>query len=398
MERFSNVNPWWYSERWKDRHLAEWESQKVRWRPSWIDEVSLEPFSLNFVYGPRQTGKTTGLKILIKELIERGRDPQSIFYLDLDYVASFREFREILEDYVREKRKRGLNGAVLILDEVTSVRDWWKIVKFYVDQGELLKDVVIVSGSSSLGVVKAVERFPGRTGKGKEVLVLPLSFPEYVRVKNHEPGEALGDPHLIFALFEEYKARGGFPKSINGHPDAEEAVVKGLASEVYKAGKSLRHVQDVLGSVMDKIPSPFSYNAIASDVGVSHLTVQEYLEFLEDVFVLKLAFLKAGNVVQTRREKKAFFRDPFLYRALASWLNREVNEDALLEHVVQEHLYRAFGEVYYFKNDHEIDAIAGGLKVEVKKRRPHRAYHKGVEVLSEEEVPGFLLRLWTGKA
>jgi hypothetical protein len=37
-------------------------------------------------------------------------------------------------------------------------------------------------------------------------------------------------------------------------------------------------------------------------------------------------------------------------------------------------------------------AISGKLKVEVKKRRPHRRY-KGITVLSGEDIPSFLLSL-----
>jgi predicted AAA+ superfamily ATPase len=48
----------------------------------------LNPFSLNFVYGVRQVGKTTGLKLLIRDLIRSGKtDPKSVFYRDLDYLV-----------------------------------------------------------------------------------------------------------------------------------------------------------------------------------------------------------------------------------------------------------------------------------------------------------------------
>ncbi|BBG23673.1 hypothetical protein [Sulfuracidifex tepidarius] len=52
MEEFSDLNPWWYSRDWRDS-LIRWESQKIKWRLSWIDEVSMKPFSLNFVYGAK---------------------------------------------------------------------------------------------------------------------------------------------------------------------------------------------------------------------------------------------------------------------------------------------------------------------------------------------------------
>jgi len=59
MERF---NPWWFNE--EDLTYVEWKSSKIKWRPHKIDLLSMEPFSLNFVVGPRQVGKTTLIKIL----------------------------------------------------------------------------------------------------------------------------------------------------------------------------------------------------------------------------------------------------------------------------------------------------------------------------------------------
>ena len=35
---------------------------KIKWVPEIINDVSLEPFSLNFIFGPRQVGKTTLIK------------------------------------------------------------------------------------------------------------------------------------------------------------------------------------------------------------------------------------------------------------------------------------------------------------------------------------------------
>lgn len=61
--------------------------------------------------------------------------------------------------------------------------------------------------------------------------------------------------------------------------------------------------------------------------------------------------------------------------------------------MVQEHLLRRFGAVYYLRNSHEVDVIAGGLKVEVKAGKPHRMYPKGVILLEREDIPLFLAQL-----
>ncbi|MCD6478509.1 MAG: ATP-binding protein, partial [Candidatus Diapherotrites archaeon] len=67
------MNPWWECRDWegRDKQLVESNSMKIRWIPDWLKRISLKPFSLNFLVGPRQVGKTTGIKLMIKKLAEK---------------------------------------------------------------------------------------------------------------------------------------------------------------------------------------------------------------------------------------------------------------------------------------------------------------------------------------
>jgi len=62
----------------------------------------------------------------------------------------------------------------------------------------------------------------------------------------------------------------------------------------------------------------------------------------------------------------------------------------LYEWIVQSHLKRRFGEVYYYRNNYEIDAIAGNLKIWIKSKRAHKNYPKDVITLYENNLPLFL--------
>ncbi|WP_238699169.1 MULTISPECIES: hypothetical protein [Sulfolobaceae] len=68
-----DYNPWWIS---KDRIndldiYRKFEESDVKWIPDVIDKVSLFPYSLNFILGPRQVGKSTALILLVKKLLEK---------------------------------------------------------------------------------------------------------------------------------------------------------------------------------------------------------------------------------------------------------------------------------------------------------------------------------------
>lgn len=384
------MNPWWFSPDWeeRDKHLRQWLNERVRWVPGWIWELGLDPPALNFVYGPRQTGKTTGLKLLIRELLRRA-EPDSVAYLDLDIVLSPAELRRAFEYVVGRAARRGARRLYLLLDEVTSVKGWWRVLKYYVDAGVLDKAVVVATGSSTVGLLKTPERFPGRRGGGRDVVVLPLDFPAYVEIH----GADVGEPAVISQLFEEYLETGGFPKAVNKHPDAADAIRDAVVSEAYRHGRSPQLLKDILGAVLEKIPSPMSYHAVAQEVGISHNTVREYVEFLADIYAVGVAYLLSGGRPQPRREKKIFFRDPLLYRVVAQWTSRGVDEAALLEQVVQEHLFRKYGQVYYYRNKAEIDVVAGPYKIEVKSSRPRRGYPRDVMVLTRDSAPKFLLQL-----
>ena len=59
--------------------------------PGIINEISLKPFSLNFLYGLRQVGKTVAVKLLIKKLLDDGREEKSVFYFRCDSISGMRK-------------------------------------------------------------------------------------------------------------------------------------------------------------------------------------------------------------------------------------------------------------------------------------------------------------------
>ncbi len=63
------LNPWWRGRLEEDPHLARWAESPVRWVPSFVYEVELEPYALHFLFGPRQVGKTTAPSLLVKRLV-----------------------------------------------------------------------------------------------------------------------------------------------------------------------------------------------------------------------------------------------------------------------------------------------------------------------------------------
>ncbi len=384
------LNPWWEYKNWekRDKHIREFNSMKIRWLPKWLGQISLEPFSLNFVIGPRQVGKTTGLKLLIKKLLSTVETPFQVLYLDLELFTDLKEFRDALVYYFKLRESEKTRKAFIVLDEVSNLDGWYRVVKGFIDLGEFERDVIIATGSSSINVLKHAESFAGRRGKGRDVFALPLSFPEFVEVL----GLNVKKEYEIREAFEKYAKTGGFPKPIN-EIFSEDEFIKAFERELKKVDKSVEVAKKIISTLLDMVPSALSYHSIAQKIGISHKTVESYIEVFEDLFLARVIYYKSHEVV-FRKEKKIMLRDPFIARAFALWTGKEVRKDFLYEWIVQEHLLRKFGEIYYYRNRYEIDCIAGDLKVEVKAGKPHRKYPRGVKILDEEELPEFLLELF----
>ena len=175
----------------------------------------LKPFALNFLFGPRQVGKSTALKLLVKELIESGRDPRSIFYCQCDMISDHRELFQTLRNIAELKERWGVDNAVVILDEATYPREWYRALKYAVDVGMFRNDVIYVSGSVSMYAKREVETFPGRRGHGVDVVMHPLSFGKFAELLGipRDADPAAWRDRLMKAM-EIYLQCGGFPRAV----------------------------------------------------------------------------------------------------------------------------------------------------------------------------------------
>ena len=71
-----------------------------------------------------------------------------------------RELFQTLRNIADLKEKWKVDNAVVILDETTYPREWYRALKYAVDIGMFRNDVIYVSGSVSMYAKKEVETFP----------------------------------------------------------------------------------------------------------------------------------------------------------------------------------------------------------------------------------------------
>ena len=141
IEILSRQNPWWIKKEAieNDEDIRKWKAGR-RWLPSLLKKLSLKPFSLNFIFGPRQVGKTTLLKLLIKKLLEEGIDGKRIFYFRCDKLSNFKELDEIIKTYLEFRESEKIESSFILLDEITFPAEWFRTIKFYIDSGDFKRE------------------------------------------------------------------------------------------------------------------------------------------------------------------------------------------------------------------------------------------------------------------
>ena len=376
-------------------------------------KIKVEPERVYILRGPRQVGKTTLLKLILKKLLEKGVSPLRTFYfaLDIGGIREEEQLFDLLVTYIDFASTSVEKPFFIFLDEATYTRDWALGFKRAFDLGVVRDCFVIITGSSSLELKKGGERLPGRRGLAAhetDLQMLPITFREFLKNVAPEvplPEVKLSSPALFKAameisyyskelknLFKKYLLSGGFPLSINDllkngaiSPASYYTYLQALLGDLTKAGKREGYLKELIYTIVEKRMEPLDAHLISQLTSIgSHNTVSSYIEVLEALFVLTTIY-HAKNLTDPRpsfrRRRKFYFSDPFLFHTLASWAEgysdsffyslQAIEGDfagKLVENTIGAHLKRK-DEVFYWRGKKgELDFIFGRkpLFIEVK--------------------------------
>jgi len=316
--RFDLLNPWRVGRKWSSPWVPRECTRELQ---SWIDEPEVL-----VVLGARQVGKTSIVLQLVDWLLHvRKVPPEDIFFFNLDQ-SGFSEFLVDQAAVLQFLKATGDRVRYLFIDEVQRLERPGLLVKGLHDLGLPLK--IVLTGSSSLDIrAKTGEPLTGR----KQVFrVAPFTFREFVDASGFacpDAGEPRGawNPYLpdLKRLVEEYVTWGGYP-----------AVV--LSGET---DKKLRRLDEIFSSYLDKDVAGFlgvrnlsafrrlvvllgaqqggsvNVQELSSTLGISHETVNTYIDHLEQTFVLARVTPWSTNPrTELSRMPKLYFADSGLRR------------------------------------------------------------------------------------
>lgn len=248
------------------------------------------------IYGPRQVGKTTLVKLILSKTDFRARaiDADELFFRDALASQDARRLRDLVEGY-----------DVLFVDEAQRVPDVGINLKIIVDQIPGVR--VIVTGSSSLDLAgKIREPLTGRT----------WTFNLYP-IAQCELSAQWSKADLQYQLPERL-IYGSYPEVffLSGERARRDYLSEITASYLYKdilAMSGIRNsdkLRKLLKLLAFQIGHQVSLNELAAKLQLSRATVSSYIDLLEQSFVLfRLQGFSRNLRKEVTKQDKIFFWD-----------------------------------------------------------------------------------------
>jgi len=256
-----------------------------------IDE-KLSPKKAIIVSGPRQVGKTTLIKSILKD--------KTHLSLNGDDMSA----RAVLATAEKEKLKTVIGKhKYVFIDEAQQIDNIGISAKIILDE---LQDVnLILSGSSSFDLNNAIQE--PLTGRKWEYELYPISWKEYEEHHGYFEAHQKLEENLIFGLY---------PDVLNNSGDEVEVLSNLVSSYLYKDILALANLRKP--EVLDKlvlalalqIGNEVDYRELSTLIGIDKNTVIKYIDVLEKAFVIfKLPAYSKNIRNEIKKSKKIYFFD-----------------------------------------------------------------------------------------
>ena len=316
---------------------------------------------IKVITGMRRVGKSCILRLIIKNIKERGVKNDRILYINKELLAyDFIQNYKDLNEYVKKKFKSLHDRKYLFVDEIQEIHEWEKAVNSFLAEDDF--DIYITGSNARLLSSDIASLISGRY---IEVPVFTLSFEEFLLFR----GEKKGDTDSEFST---YLWAGGFPAV--HHFDFDQEVVYQYVSSLYNTillkdvikRNNVRNVnllENVTRYLFDNVGNISSAKRVSDfiksqkmRVGVE--TVQNYIAYIVSTFALHKVpryDIKGKRLLELY--EKYYLGDIALRHALLGY--REGDISGVLENIVYLELKRRGYNVFVGKFENkEIDFIA----------------------------------------
>ncbi|MFA6495456.1 MAG: ATP-binding protein [Candidatus Paceibacterota bacterium] len=341
--------------------------------------------------GMRRTGKTTIIKQLLSEIPSENK-----IYFDFENIADRELFSQKNYDnvlFALSARGLDVKSKLFIgIDEIQLVPNIPSVIKYLHDHYDIK---FLVTGSSSYYLKNLFSE--SLSGRKKIFELFPLDFGEFLVFKGvfhsernfFESSFSSSEYERLQTLYEEFVRFGGFPEVALA---AEESRKKDLLTDILSSYINVDIAtladfrrKDIVYSLMQmlasRVGSRLDYAKLARNIGISPVTVKNYVDFFEQTYFLsRVPIFSRSPDKAIVKAKKLYFSDNGILNTLA-----EVSGGAQFENAVFTEL-RHHGKIQYYalKNGREVDFIVDGKTAFEIKETPAENDLKSLRSLSEK--------------
>ncbi len=348
LSRFKNFDP----------HLKRISNVPFVYRSPLLGEENFHSSGIYLITGGRQVGKTTFLKQFIVKLVEeRDIRPENILFITGKIIDDHHILRRIISQFYENITSHGY----LFVDEINYIRDWDKSIKYLSDAGFFEDISVILTGSDSQVIRTSMKRFAGRRGASDRVDFdfHPLSFKDFVclirkdlkplcdSIVAHPLNSVLtgyeNEHNKLTGLLYKYLIHGGYLPAINEYhlnktisKSVMNIYIHWIIGDILKYNKSENYLFEILKGIKSTYNSQISWNSLSKYLSIEHhKTVSDYCNILESMHVLHIqeAILEHKLTGAPKKNRKIYFRDPFIDHAITNYLNPDMTIKALEEKI-----------------------------------------------------------------
>lgn len=305
------------------------------------------------ILGARQVGKSTLIKMLV------GHQKETVLWLDGEEA----DVHLLLQNSNRERLAQIVGKhKIIVIDEAQKINDIGSILKLFADY---LKDIqVIASGSSAFELRNSLNE--PLTGRKFEHQLFPISFIEMVNHTNLLQEIRQLPQRLLYGYYPEIVTNVG----------SEQRLLKFLSEsylykDVFLFGgiKKPEKILELLKLLAWQIGSEVNYNELSKMLKIDNQTVENYINILEQAFVIyRLNAFHTNQRNELKKSKKIYFNDLGIRNALINDFRAvEVRNDAgnLFENFVineirkQNEYQQLYANFYFWRStdQKEIDLV-----------------------------------------
>lgn len=314
---------------------------------------------IKIITGIRRSGKSTLIRLFIKQLKDSGIEKERILYINKESLEfeSIKNYRH-LYDLVKSRRKAIGKKLYLFVDEAQQIELWEKAaVSLF---SEDIADIYLSGSNSKLVSPELATLLSGRYIK---IDVLPLTFSEFLIFRERE--------NATDTDFEEFLKYGGMP-GIH-HTNWETQFIYEYLNSIFDTIvlkdivhryniRNVAFLQKIILFIFDNVSQIFSAKRVVDFLKKENRrtnieTVYNYIKYLEENFIVHRVpryDIKRKRLLEVR--EKYFLSDIGLRNALVGYRKNDINQ--LLENILYLELKKRNYKIFIGQmNNSEIDFI-----------------------------------------